>query len=85
MSVKLFVGNLSHETTSTEICDLFNTVGGVESCHLIKDRESGLSKGFAFVEMNSAEAADAVKEKFNGYDLNGKMLKVNEARPKIER
>ncbi len=82
MSAKLFVGNLSPETTSTEIRDLFSAVGEVESCQLIADRETGLSKGFAFVEMNSREAANEAKEKFNGQDLNGKALKVDEAKPK---
>ncbi len=83
MSVKLFVGNLAQETTSTEIRDLFSAIGVVESCLLIADRESGLSKGFGFVEMNSREAANAVKEKFNGHNLHGKTLKVDEALPKI--
>jgi len=82
MSAKLFVGNLAPETTSTEIRDLFSAVGVVESCNLITDRETGRSKGFAFVEMNSIEAANAAKEKFNGHDLHGKTLKVNEAKPR---
>ena len=85
MSAKLYVGNLSHETTSKEIRDLFSAVGVVESCQLIEDRETGRSKGFAFVEMNSEEAANAAKEKFNGHDLHGKTLKVDEAKPRIER
>jgi len=84
MPVKLFVGNLSHETTSKEIRDLFSEVGVVESCQLIEDRETGRSKGFAFVEMNSEEAANTAKEKLNGHDLHGKTLKVNEARPRTE-
>ncbi len=82
MSVKLFVGNLAPETTSTEISDLFSAVGVVESCQLITDRETGRSKGFGFVEMNSIEAANAAKEKFNGHDLHGKALKVNDAKPR---
>ncbi len=85
MSAKLFVGNLASETTSTEIRDLFSAVGVVESCQLIADRETGRSKGFAFVEMNSREAANAAKEKFNGHGLHGKTLKVDEAKPRIER
>ncbi len=85
MSVKLFVGNLTQETTSTEIRDLFSAVGLVETCQLIADRETGRSRGFGFVEMNSREAADAVKEKFNGHDLHGNTLKVNEAKPRIEK
>ncbi len=82
MSAKLFVGNLAPETTSAEIRDLFSAVGVVESCQLITDRETGRSKGFGFVEMNSAEAANAAKDKFNGHDLHGKTFKVDEAKPR---
>ena len=85
MSVRLFVGNLTQETTSTEIRDLFSAVGVVESCQLIADRETGRSKGFGFVEMNSREAADAAKERLNGHNLHGRTLKVNEAVPRIEK
>ena len=84
MPVKLFVGNLSEETTSAEISDLFSAVGVVESCQVVADRETGRSKGFGFVEMDSREAANAAKEKFNGHDLHGKTLKVNEAKPSTE-
>ena len=83
MSVRLFVGNLSSQITGQEIHDLFSTIGTVESCRLITDRETGQSRGFAFVEMNSREAADAAKEKLNGHDLQGQSLKVNEAKPKV--
>ena len=82
MPIKLFVGNLSEETTSAEIRDLFSDVGEVESCKLVADRETGRSKGFGFVEMKSREAANAAKEKFNGHNLNGKTLKVDEAKPR---
>jgi cold-inducible RNA-binding protein len=82
MQVRLFVGNLSAETTSAEIRDLFSAVGVVESCQVITSRETGHSKGFGFVEMDSREAANAVKEKFNGHDLHGKTLKVDEAKPR---
>jgi RNA recognition motif-containing protein len=82
MSAKLFVGNLSHETTSDELNTLFSEVGVVDSCNLIVDRETDRSKGFAFIEMNSKEGADAAKEKFNGQDLHGRALKVNDAKPK---
>ena len=85
MPVKLFVGNLSEKTTSAEIRDLFSAVGVVESCQVIADRETGRSKGFGFVEMDSRETANAAKEKFNGHDLHGKTLKVDEARPRIEK
>jgi cold-inducible RNA-binding protein len=84
MSVRLFVGNLSSVTTSVEIRDLFSNVGLVESCQLIEDRETGRSRGFAFVEMNSEAAANTAKETLNGHDLHGKTLKVNEAKPKSD-
>lgn len=84
MSAKLFVGNLSSNTTSEEIRELFSSAGSVESCQVVTDLETGRSKGFAFVEMNSIEAANAAKENFNGHDLNGKALKVDEAKPKPE-
>ena len=83
MPVKLFVGNLSEETTSAEISDLFSAVGVVESCQLIANRVTGRSKGFGFVEMDSRAAADAAKEKFNGHNLHGNTLKVSEAKPRI--
>ncbi len=82
MSAKLFVGNLAAETTSTEVRDLFSTVGTVSSCQLIEDRETGRPKGFGFVEMDSVEMANAAKAKFNGHDLHGKTLKVDSAKPR---
>lgn len=85
MTAKLFVGNLSFETTSDEIRDLFGEVGSVESCQLITDRDTGRSKGFGFVEMDSREAADSAKEKFNGQELHGRAIKVDEAKPKSDR
>ena len=84
MSVKLYVGNLSPDTTGDELRDLFSEVGVVDSCHLIMSGESGHSKGFGFIEMNSKEAADAAKEKFNGQDLHGRALKIDDAKPKNE-
>lgn len=85
MSAKLFVGNLSFDTTSEEIRDLFSEVGAVESCQVIADRDTGRSKGFGFVEMNSSAEATTAKEKFDGYDMHGRALKVNEAKPKTDR
>ena len=82
MSAKLFVGNLSPDTTGDELRTLFSEVGGVDSCQLITDRDSGRSKGFAFVEMNSQEHANTAKEQLNGRDLHGKPLKVNDAKPR---
>ena len=82
MSAKLFVGNLSHDTTSDELTSLFSGAGVVESCQLITDKDTGRPKGFGFIEMDSIEAADAAKEKFNGQDLHGRALKVDDAKPK---
>jgi RNA recognition motif-containing protein len=84
MSARLYVGNLSHDTTSDELRTLFSEVGTVDSCNVIIDRETERSKGFAFVEMNSKEAANAAKEKFNGQDLHGRALKVDEAKSRDE-
>ena len=82
MSAKLFVGNLSPDTTTTELRALFGEVGGVDSCQLIMGPDTGRSKGFGFIEMNSLESADAAKEKLNGQVLNGRTLKVDHAKPK---
>lgn len=85
MSKKLYVGNLSYDTTETQIRDLFAGVGEVASVTLITDRETGRAKGFGFVEMNSdQDAQDAIK-RFNGYSLDNRTLTVNEARPREER
>jgi cold-inducible RNA-binding protein len=84
MSAKLFVGNLSPQTTRTELNDLFSEVGVVDSCNLILDRETERSRGFGFVEMNTQESANAAKEKFNGQDLHGQPLKVYDAKPRTE-
>jgi len=84
MSAKLFVGNLSYETTGDELSAMFGEAGEVESCQLITDRDTGRSKGFAFIEMDSKESATAAKEKFNGQDLHGRALKVDDAKPKTE-
>jgi RNA recognition motif-containing protein len=82
MSAKLFVGNLSYDTTSDQIRELFSEVGVVESCQVILDRDTGRSKGFGFVEMNSMAEASTAKEKFDGKELNGRSLKVDEAKPR---
>jgi cold-inducible RNA-binding protein len=79
MSATLFVGNLSRGITSNEVRDLFSSVGVVESCQLTEDRDTGHSKGFAFVEMSSKEEAKAAKERFDGHDLCGRPLNVIEA------
>ena len=84
MSAKLFVGNLSFETTSDEIRDLFSEVGAVDSCQVITDRDTGRSKGFGFVSMNDEDAEKAIAA-FNGKDFGGRALTVNEARPMVKK
>lgn len=84
MEVKLYVGNLSFSTTEDELRTLFAQVGTVVDVALIKDRDTGSSKGFAFVTMSTqAEAEEAIK-KYNGFSLGNRELKVNAARPKEE-
>jgi RNA recognition motif-containing protein len=85
METKLYVGNLSYSTTEEGLRALFTQAGTVAAVDIIKDRDTGRSKGFAFVEMTSqAEAEQAIKL-FNGYEMDGRALKVNPARPKEER
>ena len=85
MATKLYVGNLSFRTTSEELREAFASVGTVESASVIEDRETGRSRGFAFVEMATPEEAAAAIEAFNGKDFGGRNLTVNEARPREER
>ena len=85
MSKKLYVGNLSFQTTSQDLQDFFAQAGTVESASVIQDRDTGQSKGFAFVEMSTDEEAAAAIEQFNGRELDGRMLRVNEARPRESR
>ena len=82
MATKLYVGNLSFKTTGDDLREYFSQAGEVESASVIEDRETGRSRGFGFVEMATAEGAQAAIEQFNGKDLNGRNLTVNEARPK---
>lgn len=82
MSAKLFVGNISPETSTDELRALFSEAGVVDSCQLIMGPDTSRSKGFGFIEMGSVESADAAKEKFNGQLLNGRALKVDHAKPK---
>ena len=85
MGKKLYVGNLAFQTTSQDLQDLFAQAGTVESASVIEDRDTGRSKGFAFVEMSTeAEAASAI-DQFHGKELAGRMLTVNEARPRENR
>ena len=85
MTMKLYVGNLAFETSSTELQNLFATAGTVESVSLIEDRETGRSRGFGFVEMSTKEEGAAAIEKFNGQELGGRALNVNEAKPREDR
>ena len=82
MSKKLYVGNLSYSTTDAALSELFGAVGEVESVNLITDRVSGQSKGFAFVEMSERSAALQAIEQLNGRELDGRSIKVAEARPR---
>jgi RNA recognition motif-containing protein len=85
MEIRLYVGNLAKSTTQDEITALFAQEGEVTSVDLVKDRNSGLSKGFAFVTMTSQESADKAIAKYNGYSMAGNALKVNIAKPRVER
>jgi len=85
MATKLYVGNLSYETTEESLKELFSEVGPVASVSLITDRHTGRSKGFAFIEMESDEAAKAAIEKLNETEVDGRKLNVSEARPRVER
>lgn len=78
---KLFVGNLNYSTSEDELRDLFSQAGSVSSASVITDKFSGRSKGFGFVEMSTPEEAEKAVEMFNGQDLGGRKLTVNEAQP----
>ena len=85
MSTKLYVGNLAFQTTSQELQNLFAQAGTVQSASVVEDRETGRSRGFAFVEMSSNAEAAAAIDQFNGKELSGRALKVNEAKPRENR
>jgi len=78
----LFVGNIPHSTTEAELRALFEPHGAVERVSVVTDRETGRSRGFAFIEMTDAGAADKAVAALDGSDLGGRPMKVNEARPK---
>jgi len=84
MTKKLFVGNLSFQTTESDLDGLFGQIGNVESVSIITDRMTGRSKGFGFVEMSN-EDAEAAIQKLNGTEFGGRNLTVNEARPPAKR
>jgi len=84
MTKKLYIGNLPFSTTEDDLSDLFAEVGNVESARIITDRDTGRSRGFGFVEMSDEDAEKAI-ERFNGTDMSGRPLTVNEARPQTNR
>jgi cold-inducible RNA-binding protein len=85
MGKKLYVGNLSYGTTDSDLQSMFGSHGTVQSAQVIMDRDTGRSKGFGFVEMDSGEQAQAAISALNGQEVNGRALTVNEARPREER
>jgi RNA recognition motif-containing protein len=85
MAIKLYVGNLSFQTSSEDLRELFAQAGTVESANVVEDRDTGRSRGFGFVEMASKEEAEAAIAQFNGKELGGRALTVNEARPREDR
>jgi len=84
MDSKLYVGNLPFSTTEDDLRDMFAKAGTVSDVALIKDRDTGSSKGFAFVTMNVQSEAEAAIKMFNGYSLGNREIKVNVARPREE-
>ena len=85
MSMKLYVGNLAFATSSQELQELFAQAGTVTSASVIEDRDTGRSRGFGFVEMQTKEEGEAAISQFNGTELAGRTLKVNEAKPRENR
>ena len=85
MEAKLYVGNLSYSTTEDELRNLFSQAGTVASVALIRDRESGQSKGFAFVEMSNQTEMQKAISMLNGYNMDDRELRVSIARPREER
>ena len=85
MSMRLYVGNLSFDTSSNELQTLFAQAGTVESVSLIEDRETGRSRGFGFVEMSTGEEGATAIQKFDGQEVRGRALRVNAAKPRENR
>lgn len=79
--MKLYVGNLSFSTTEGELSELFSQVGNIQSLKIMTDRETGQSRGFAFVELADRSEGESAISQFNGHMLNGRSIKVNEAKP----
>ena len=84
MNRKLYVGNIAYETTESDLEQLFSQSGTVESVRVMRDMATGRARGFAFVEMATDEEAQKAVTEFNEYELGGRALAVNEARPKPE-
>lgn len=84
MSRKLYVGNLPFTTDETQLTELFSQAGTVDTVNVVRDRETGRARGFAFIEMGTDEDAQTAINKLNSYELGGRALTVNEARPKTE-
>lgn len=85
MSMKLYVGNLAYQTSSDDLEKLFAQAGTVETASVVEDRETGRSRGFGFVEMSTSEEGHAAIQKFNGQEIGGRALNVNEAKPRENR
>ena len=85
MTKKIYVGNLSFNTTEDQLTELFGQHGSVQSASIVTDRYSGRSRGFGFIEMSDDAEAQAAIEALNGTELEGRVLNVNEARPKTDR
>ena len=83
--MKLYVGNLTYETTASELESLFGQFGTVQSAQVISDRDTGRSKGFGFVEMGTDQEAQAAIAGLSGKEVNGRSLTVNEAKPREDR
>ena len=85
MSFKIYVGNLSFNTSNNDLNDMFAEFGSVQSSNVIEDRETGRSRGFGFVEMGSKQEGEAAISALNGKEVDGRELKVNEAKPREDR
>jgi len=83
--MKLYVGNLSFDTSNEDLQQLFAKAGTVESASIVEDRETGRSRGFGFVEMSTKEEGAAAIQQFNGKEMGGRALNVNEAKPREDR
>jgi RNA recognition motif-containing protein len=83
--MKLYVGNLSFQTSGDDLQQLFAQAGTVESVSVVEDRDTGRSRGFGFVEMSTSEEGQAAIQKFDGQEIGGRALRVNEAKPRENR